>query len=279
MQAEHSPARLRHQRGMSMIELLVGLTIGLLTIAVAIGTLVISRQVSGTVNDASQLQLQAAQAFRSIGQQARQAGSVRLNLAIAKEDAQPVDAGDAVAFEVPKGVTTVGGKSAPGQGEYQLVLGYQNYTEDLVGSATPQSQFRDCLGQAPSDSVIRSGFVLDKASGVLRCAGSNDQIQPVIANVADFRVRFIEQQANVTTGMPTMQYRTADSVAADAWPRIHAVEVCLEMEGTENLPDTGAATQYVNCANQSVARGSRLRMVFRNTYQIRSQGRPSPAAS
>lgn len=272
---------LRHpqrQHGLSMIELLVGLTIGLLTISVAIGTLVISRQVSGTVNDASQLQQQAAQAFRSIGQQARQAGSVRLNLAIAKEGTQPIDPGDNVAFEVPKGVTTVGGKSAPGKNEYQLVLGYQNYNENLVGSATQQSMFRDCLGQAPSAGALRSGFVLEKAagatSGELRCAGTNDVSQPVIANVADFRVRFVEQQANVATGLPTMQYRTAEAVAADAWPRIYAVEICLEMEGTENQTDTGA-TQYVNCANQTVARGSRLRMVFRNTYQLRSQGRPS----
>ena len=65
----------QRQHGLSMIELLVGLTIGLLTISVAIGTLVISRQVSGTVNDASQLQQQAAQAFRSIGQQAHLLGS------------------------------------------------------------------------------------------------------------------------------------------------------------------------------------------------------------
>lgn len=278
MRAPHAPRRPQRQHGLSMIELLVGLTIGLLTIAVAIGTLVISRQVSGTVNDASQLQQQAAQAFRTIGQQARQAGSVRLNLAIAKDGTQPIDAGDSVAFEVPMGVTTVGGKSAPGKNEYQMVLGYQNYSESVVGSATEQSMFRDCLGQAPSTSAIRSGFVLEKAvgatSGELRCAGTNDLSQPVIANVADFRVRFVEQQANVATGIPTMQYRTAEAVAADAWPRIHAVEVCLEMEGSENQTDTGA-TQYVNCANQTVARGSRLRMVFRNTYQLRSQGRPS----
>ena len=77
------PPSPRLQQGLSMIELLVGLTIGLMTIAVAIGTLMISRQVSGSVSEASQLQQQAAQAFRSIAQQARQAGSLRLNLAYA----------------------------------------------------------------------------------------------------------------------------------------------------------------------------------------------------
>ena len=60
------------QRGMSLIELMVGLAIGLLTISVALGALMVSRGVSGTVTDASQLQQQASYAFRVMGQQIRQ---------------------------------------------------------------------------------------------------------------------------------------------------------------------------------------------------------------
>lgn len=274
---QHFPSRTQ-QQGLSLIELLVGLTIGLLTIAVAVGSLLISRQVANSVSEASQLQQQAADAFRIIGQQVRQAGSVRLNLAFAKDSTQTIDYADPVAFEMPAGfdkrADTVGGHTAPSASEYSLALAYQNYTEDLVGSAAAQSQLRDCLGQAPSSSIIRSGFVLDKtagaSSGELQCAGSSGQRQALITNVADFKVRFIEQ-ANATSGSPTMQYRTADTVVS--WPEVYAVEICLEMEGAENLPDMGA--QYVNCANQRVARGTRLRMVYRNTYQIRSQGLPS----
>lgn len=258
-----------------MIELLVGLTIGLMTIAVAIGTLMISRQVSGAVSEASQLQQQAAQAFRTIGQQARQAGSLRLNLAYAKDSSATVDLADPVAFEVATGVTSVSDRRAPSATKEQLALAYQNYTENLVGSNTAQSQFRDCLGQAGGESVIRSSFWLEKAAGAsngeLMCQGSTGTPQPVIENVADFRVRFLEQAGSF--GSPTMRYRTADTLAATDWPHVHAIEVCLEMEGNENLPASTA--QYLNCANQSVARGNRLRMVLRNTYQIRSQGRPS----
>ena len=261
-----------------MIELLVGLTIGLMTIAVAIGTLMISRQVSGSVSEASQLQQQAAQAFRSIGQQARQAGSLRLNLAYAKNSTQEVDLADPVAFEVPTAMSTVTGKDTPSTTQDQLTLAYQNYTERLTGSAALQSQLRDCLGLGKEGSVIRSGFSLDKkagaSSGELQCKGSDGTTQPVIENVADFRVRFLEQAGSF--GSPTMRYRTADSLAATDWPHIQAIEVCLEMEGNETLPESSA--QYLNCANQSVARGTRLRMVLRNTYQIRSQGRPREAA-
>lgn len=269
---------LRRQRGLSMIELLVGLAIGLMTITVALGTLLISRQVSGSVSEASQLQQQAAQAFRSIGQQARQAGSLRLNLAYAKDSSQSVDLADPVAFELPTGVTTVSGVDTPTSTQDQLTLAYQNYTENLVGSNVAQSQFRDCLGQAGSASVIRSGFSLDKAagatSGELDCRGSSGTAQPLIENVADFRVRFLQQGGSF--GSPNMRYRTAGTLTATDWPQVQAIEVCLEMEGNENLPAT--TVPYLNCANQSVVRGQKLRMVFRNTYQIRSQGRPIEAA-
>ena len=171
-----------------MIELLVGLTIGLMTIAVAIGTLMISRQVSGSVSEASQLQQQAAQAFRSIAQQARQAGSLRLNLAYAKSSALEVDLADPVAFEVPAGVSTVTGKDTPSATQDQLTLAYQNYTEKLMGSAAVQSQLRDCLGLGKDGSVIRSGFSLDKkagaSSGELQCKGSDGTTQPLIETSA-----------------------------------------------------------------------------------------------
>ncbi|MET1114256.1 MAG: PilW family protein, partial [Comamonas sp.] len=203
------------------------------------------------------------------------AGSLRLNLAYAKDSAQPVDLADPVAFEVLPNLATVGGRDTPTAADDQLTLAYQNYTEDLLGSEVAQSQFRDCLGQGKAASIIRSGFSLDKkageTSGELECKGSDGVTQPVIENVADFRVRFVEQAGSF--GSPTMRYRNADSLAATDWPHVHAIEVCLEMEGTENLPASTA--QYLNCANQSVARGTRLRMVLRNTYQIRSQGRPT----
>ena len=54
----HSPQPLplrTSQRGATLLELLVGITIGLLTVAVAVGALVVSRGISGTVSEAGQL--------------------------------------------------------------------------------------------------------------------------------------------------------------------------------------------------------------------------------
>ena len=59
------------QRGLSLIELMVGIAIGLLVVAVAMGALMASRGISGTVSEATSMQQQAAYAFRVIGQQHR----------------------------------------------------------------------------------------------------------------------------------------------------------------------------------------------------------------
>ena len=68
------------QRGVTLVELMVGIAIGLLVVAVATSALMVSRGISGTVSDASGLHQQAAHAMRVIGQQVRQAGSLYLNL-------------------------------------------------------------------------------------------------------------------------------------------------------------------------------------------------------
>lgn len=272
-----SAHRHARQRGVTLIELMVGITIGLLTVAVAIGTLAVSRSVSGTITEASQLQQQAAYAFRVIGQQIRQAGSVRLNLAFSKAETDPIDAADTVAFErsFDGALNTITGKETPGTGEYKFSVGYQNYTEALFPSGVNKSQLRDCLAAQPSIDIIQSSLVFIKAlgasSGELRCAGSDNAAQAIVSKVADFQVRYLIQN-NAVISAPTIQYVTAAGVTN--WPSVFGIEVCIEFVGDETI-DTAGAT-YRNCSWTAGAaeknRGNKLRMVFRNTYQLRSQG-------
>ena len=53
---------------------MVGIAIGLLVVAVAMGALMVSRGISGTVSDASAIQQQGAYAMRTLGMQLRQGG-------------------------------------------------------------------------------------------------------------------------------------------------------------------------------------------------------------
>ena len=64
---------------MTLVELLVGIAIGLMVVAVATGALIVSRGVTGSVGDSSNIQQQAAYAMRVVGGQLRQAASLYLN--------------------------------------------------------------------------------------------------------------------------------------------------------------------------------------------------------
>lgn len=277
------------QRGATLIELMVGITIGLLTIAVATGALMISRGISGTVTDASQLQQQASYAFRVFGQQLRQAGSMRLNLnAESTNPTDPILSDAAVAFVpdplihaiVPGASPTtpaVSGKDTPASGEYALSVAFTNYTEQSFTTASGASFFRDCSG-AGSDPVavpiIQSNFVLK--DGELFCG-----IQPMLRNVADFQVRYLVQTGGAT-GTPTIQIVNAATVGTN-WASVFGVEVCLVLYGDEAI-DMPAGSSYNNCTGTAVnmttlpidtatiKRKNRMHMTFRNVYQLRSQG-------
>ena len=275
------------QRGVSLVELMVGITIGLLTITVAMSTLIVTRSVSGTVSEASQMQQTASYIFRTIGQQIRQAGSVKLNLAFSKDPSAVIDIGDTVAFERSfDKAQTITGFDAPAAGampkQYNLSLAYQNYTEKLYSATIPgnsASQLRDCLGNQPSSTLIQSGFTLAPANVTqpsrLTCAGSNGAVQPMADNVTDFQVRYLVQ-TNAASGTPTIQYLTAATVNAN-WPAVFGIEVCLEIVGKEKIDTVGST--YRNCSwklgDAETPRNNQLRIVYRNTYQLRSQGSTS----
>lgn len=260
----------RLQAGLTLVELLVGVVIGLMTIAVALGALLVSRGVSGSVSDASYLQQQAAHALRVIGLQARQAGSVRLNL-------DPGGLGDAlspVAFEL---VFDRQNDAIGSDGDDSVTLGYQNYSEQVVGSPTPQFLLRDCLGRAVTGDVVRSAFRLRRpegqATGELVCEVAGGDIQEVIGNVLDFQVRYLLQERDVAG---STSIRRVEAAEVGDWSQVTGLDVCLELQGEERV-DTAGAT-YRGCSWQTGAAetpmGDRMRLVFRNSFQLRSQGAP-----
>ena len=259
------------QRGVTLIELMVSIAIGLLTIAVAIGALMVSRGVSSNVSDVSQMQQQAAYAFRVIGQQVRQAGSTELNLAVGKTDPTAYQPDDPVAFMLT-GYTAasevVSGRDAPTAGQFRLSVGYRNHLEPNLANDAVNTLFRDCLGQggAAAHPLITSAFVL--TGNELQCRGTDGVTQTVIRNVADFQVNYLVQQAGV--GAPTVQRTNAAGVGTN-WPNVFAVEICMDLVGEDRI-DLPTSAKYRNCGNAEVTYGGRMHMVFRNTFQIRSQG-------
>ena len=285
----------KFQNGVTLVELMVGISIGLLTVVASLGALMASRGISGSVSEASSLQQQAAYAFRVMGQQIRQAGGIELNLDpdFAKIGASGVSPElSPVAFDPPDpaGVkpyfnrtsSTVTGKDSPSTSEYNFTVGYQNYTEDIKSATgtTLESQLRDCLGNNSKTNpppVLLSKFKLKDSANPqdkkeLICAGADNVPQAIIQNVVDMVIWYTVQDNSSGTSKMNRVNAAGVEATTNKWAGVYAVEVCLELEGSEVI-DT-ASTSYKNCNDVSTLRGNHLKMVFRNVFQIRSQGQP-----
>jgi len=272
------------QLGVTLIEMMVGISIGLLVVAAAMGALMVSRSISGTVSDASAIQQQAGYAMRVIGNQLRQAGSLYLNpnptnaasenvlrAPVAFEASTPASGGSALAFN--PAIDTLSGPDST------LTVGYRRYKEPVYTDSTDQALARNCAGgpaNASSDLRVESIFTLDGAA--LRCGGNDTAAapQPIVQNVADFQVRYLLQD-NTTPGNSKIQYVTAATVGTD-WSKVQAVQVCLVLYGHEPT-DMPTGSSYIGCNGNSVdmttltgARARRMHIAFRSVFQLRSQG-------
>jgi len=273
----------RHsQQGVTLLELMVGIAIGLMVVAVAMGALMASRSVSGTVSDATGIQQQAAYAMRVIGQQLRQAGSIYLNLDNTPGQSSAIAASMPVAFEAVvaaagnvNGFTpatdTLTGTST------SLTVGYRRYKESIFSSTEAQSLVRNCLGgpiDTSADQRLESIFTF--SNGRLLCAGNGAGPQPMVQNVADFQVRYLLQD-NSTPGDTKIQYLSAAALGSDNWSKVQAVEVCLVLYGDEVI-DMPAGSSYSGCngavdmTSLAGTRARRMHIAFRNVFQLRSQG-------
>ncbi|WP_131798457.1 prepilin-type cleavage/methylation domain-containing protein [Acidovorax sp. GW101-3H11] len=263
------------ERGATLIELLVGLTIGLLTISVGLGAIMVSRGVTTTVNDTTTLQQQASYAFRVIGQQLRQAGGRPLNTA--------ADPRDAATFVQPTAVTLSGlppiaGLDAPTASQFIISMRYVNASESIYPSppsSTPIEGYliRDCLG---SNSGIASAPIvlneLRKNGTDLECSNSTGNVQPIISNLVDLRIRYLQQKLNLADKQPQFRYASAANLGPTDWPEVYGIEVCLELEGEQVIDTVGAS--YTKCDGTTATRGNKLRMVFKNIFHIRNHAWP-----
>jgi type IV pilus assembly protein PilW len=301
----------RHaQRGVTLIEMMVGITLGLVVVAVATAALMVSRGISGTVSDASNIQQQAAYALRVIGSQLRQTGSLYLttrptDAAGGTDPAAKVgfqikveDASDTFGFDLDQPRTLLFGKDgADGAGD-TLIIGFRRHQDPVFvdpsgGGATSVTLARNCWA-GPSDTdatasgyqLVQSVFDLDATAAQLRCAGNGVDLldfaplasvsaRPVVDNVADFQVRYLVQDMTVPD-TPKVRYLDAGSVAN--WATVQGVEVCLVLYGDERI-DLPTGSKYTDCNDTEVelttlagARQNRMHLVFRNVFQLRSMG-------
>ena len=281
------------QSGVTLIELMVGLAIGLLVVAVAMGALMVSRGISGTVSDASGIQQQGAYILRVVSQQLRQTGSLYLNPDPA--GGTSTDVLSPVAFEIKadavgSGNSFVQEESLSGAGT-SVTTAFRRYQDNVflaenATSTTIGTDFlaRNCVGapgNSSTDQRVESIFTFDSTKNELQCGGNGTAAQPIAQNVAQFQVTYMMQTTDAA-GNTTVQYVKGSDMPAAAtdptWRRVQGVQVCLVLYGSEPV-DMPAGSSYTDCAGTSVnmttltgERKNRMHLLFRNSYQLRSQG-------
>ena len=274
---------LKFQAGLTLIELMIGLAVGLLVVAVATVSLLGSRSVTGAVSDISGIQQQAAYVMRTFGTQLRQAGSLYLDLGLDADGKGEITS--ATAFQL-RGNNEQAINEDAEETPTKYIVQYTGYEERTFINPAPIIISRNCRGVSgnippgATTTPIESIFTLDGTN--LRCEGNGANAQPIAQNVATFQVRYLLQSnsaANPT--MPTMQYTDAAGVGRN-WNRVQGVEVCLVLFGTERIDmptDDPDLTSYTDCDGTRVDmtaltgnRTNRMHYVFRNVFQLRSQG-------
>lgn len=299
-QAMHTPNDHSHrpiikitlrQQGVTLIELMVGLAIGLLVVAVSMAAMMLSRGISGTVSDASGIQQQGSYILRTIGQQLRQTGSLLLNTD--PTGTENTNVLGAVIFEIKANAQGSGNSFEQNNllvgNTGSVTTGFRRYQDNVFVAANATSSTigtdylgRNCVGapaNTSTDERVESQFSF--ANNELSCGGNGAAAQPMARNVAQFEVSYLVQTVAGGTGT-TVQYTKGGDMPTAAtdptWRRVQGVQVCLVLYGDEpiNMP---AGSSYTDCDGNSVdmttltgARKNRMHLLFRNTYQLRSQG-------
>lgn len=265
----------RTQRGLSLVELLIGITIGLLVVIAALGSLAFTQVTSTAVGDSARLQQKANSAFRSMGFQLRQAGATEV-----------VQAGPAVRFSRQFNGWNGAGRNLDG------VEGSGSTPDTLRLSYEDGSGARDCLGNPPTATAgIRVDNVFYVDAGRLMCQGADGTIQAIVDGVEDFQVTYGLQNvtalatpavlaasgaASAAAIPATASFRYFTATDAPFGPALPAsavtspgwsVTVCLQLRG-DVRGDLPAGTSVAGCS-AAIAGDGYVRRVYRNTFSLR----------
>lgn len=258
----------RQASGLTLIELLVAITVGLVMIAAALTSILVARSLSSTTTEVGQLQQKAAYVFRLMGQQIRQAGSRDLQSA-----ATPIEKALFIENTLPPTQRALQGKAAPTSEEFALSIAFYNTSQKAfpLRNGLPQEVplHRNCLGEAIDNAhsgILASHF--RRQGNDLVCAGSGDAY-PIIDGVSDFLVQYMLQDS-APSNTQNFAFGDASLVASpEDWNKVYAVKVCLELLGKERMDTVGAT--YIRCDGSEADRGDKLRVVFHNTFHLHNK--------
>lgn len=247
------------ERGVTLIELLIGISIGLLVTLAALGTMTFTRISTTTISDTVRMQQDASVVFRMIARQIRQARSIALQPQSVNVDVTIADYGPYT------------GITPPGAPREVAVYGVEGGASDAftVSFSLSPVDSRHCMGfatVAPVTNTVFSSF--DINNGAFRCRASDGSgnAQEVISNVEDMQIWYGDRDPLTNN----VRYRTATQVGALNWGTVGSVMICLRLAGTSRSAPQPAANNFRGCQNEIVPWDGRFRRVFTQVYTLRN---------
>ena len=292
------PAQLR-QRGVTLIEFLVGITVGLLVVLAAVGSLVTIRGSARTMNDSVSLEQQASLVMMQIGQQISQTGAINACLGILCStnasitdgvffDNASAGVGQKITINNPTvsiyGSTDHTQQTSVGSNPSVLIVSYAAPIDN-----TNKPTGTNCIGSGPQPSIPADGavpaftdrivnkFSLNVANNELVCGDGIASSQPIASHVADMQVTYLVVNGDSIT------YADADSfnappagagATANNWVNVKGVQVCLEMRGdrTERAKAQDGEATKTDCSNKPFPppNDGRMYRFVRQTFYLRN---------
>jgi type IV pilus assembly protein PilW len=239
-----------NQRGLGLLEILIGLAIGLLVVAAALGALASVRTAATSSSESTRMQEQVDAAFRLLGHHLRQTRSIGLT----------PRAGGTVRFA---SLIDMQNQEMPALGSVNGVQGASDtLTVAYHGDASMLTS--DCNGD-PAPASAKAEFLVPLVNSFsvrnneLVCQGSVRAGQfGLLQGVEGFEVMFLQR-----TGAESEYLAVPDD-----WSSVVAVSVCLQMvSAAAGFVDH----RFVDCQGQQAQSvDGRLRRSFTRVFQLRN---------
>ncbi len=275
----------RHQRysaGRTLIELMIGMAIGMFISALVLSLYMNSRASFRLHDENGRMREDGNFAMNLIGRNVIQSGyspiaATTLTQPIAQAtylNAQTMR-GCEHGFVAPTKGDFSCGSDASGQPAIEVVYVVDKSYQSNIGEGADcngqQAKFNLDGAEFGSDDVryvINRFFVSKKKGdlfGTLYCAGSgNTTPQPILANVENFKVSFSVDGARDFS---------ADKI--NNWKKVMVVTMCLQV-ASENKVIAGSSQKYVDCSGaESLSKDGRLRSVFQGAFALRNNVSPT----
>jgi type IV pilus assembly protein PilW len=267
------------QSGLSLIELMVAITLGLM-ITSSLGYILMGSRSTYRTQDASaRIQDTGRFAMEFIGRQLRSAGRIditplasdpRTSLIGLPENWSPISGSNGAAAGEDTEASNSDGEVAVNGGNRQTDRLTVQYQETTLGGNTPQ----DCNGAAvpllgtvgsggDQYGTIQNAISLDGANLELECTGNGGGgAQPFTEGVEDLQFRYAE------AGTPSV-FQDASQVSV--WANVVAVQVCLMVQSTANGV-VNTAQNIRDCEGEVYTpNDTRLRRTFTSVFTLRNR--------